>query len=266
MSASGTVAVSVVIAARNEAANVAACIASASWAREIVVVEDGSTDDTARIASDAGARVMRHPFSTIGGQRNAAIESAGEEWILVLDADERATPGLGSEVASVIASVPASGGPDAYRVSRRNFFLGREIRHGGWERDRPVRLFRRSARYDGSRVHEHVDVHGPIGDLSQPLTHEPYPTLDAWFEKFDRYSRWWAEDRFERGRRASAAMVVIRPPLRFLGMYVIRGGWMDGAAGAVLACMAAASVMAKYARLWALGLRNPPHRDRISRR
>lgn len=252
MSADETVAVSVVIAARNEAANIAACIDSVRWAREIMVVEDGSSDDTVRIAAAAGARVLQHPFSTIGGQRNAAIEAAAEDWILVVDADERASRELGSEVAAAIAS----GGPDAYRVTRRNFFFGREVRHGGWQRDRPVRLFRRTGRYNASRVHEHVEVAGAVGELAHALTHEPYPTIGSWFEKLDRYSGWWADDRFERGRRASAMTVVVRPPLRFLSMYVIRGGWMDGAAGAVLACMASTSVMAKYARLWALGRRN----------
>lgn len=254
MSAGETVPVSVVIAARNEAANIAACILSAAWATEIIVVEDGSTDDTVRLAAAAGARVLSHPFSTIGEQRNAAIESAREEWILVIDADERASAALASEVRAAIAS----GRLDAYRIPRRNFFLGREVKHGGWGRDIPVRLFRRDARYNASRVHEHVEVAGTVGQLSRCLTHEPYPTIDSWFEKLDRYSKWWADDRFERGQRATAITVVIRPPLRFLSMYLIRGGWMDGAAGAILACMASTSVMAKYARLWALGRRGRP--------
>lgn len=254
MRAGETVPVSVVIAARNESANIAACIASAAWAREIIVVEDGSTDDTARLAAEAGARVLSHPFSTIGAQRNAAIESAREDWILVIDADERASGALASEVRAAIAS----GSPGAYRIPRRNYFLGSEVRHGGWGRDMPVRLFRRDARYDASRVHEHVEVTGTVGQLSECLTHEPYPTFDTWFEKLGRYSKWWADDRFERGQRATAITVVVRPPLRFISMYLIRGGWMDGAAGAVLACMASTSVMAKYARLWALGLRGRP--------
>ncbi|HEX6576674.1 MAG TPA: glycosyltransferase family 2 protein [Gemmatimonadaceae bacterium] len=239
------------IAARNEAANIASCIASVSWAGEIIVVEDGSTDDTVALATAAGARVIHNAFTTIGLQRNAAIEQAREEWILVVDADERASPELGREVAAAIAAPRF----DAYRVSRRNFFLGSEVRHGGWESDRPVRLFRRTIRYNANRVHEHVDVAGNAGDLNASLTHEPYPTLDSWFEKLGRYSRWWAEDRYTRGKRGSIMSVVTRPPLRFVTMYLIRGGWMDGARGAVLASMAATSVMAKYAQLWAMTLR-----------
>ena len=221
---------------------------SVRWASEIIVVEDGSTDDTVERARQAGARVMTNPFRTIGLQRNAAIADAKFEWILVVDADERGSVELGDEVARVIRS-PSF---DAYRVPRRNLFLGKEVRHGGWESDRPVRLFRKTIRYNESRVHEHVDFDGSIGEIASHLMHEPYPTLDSWFEKLGRYSRWWAEDRYDRGKRGSIGSVIARPPLRFLTMYLVRGGWMDGARGALLAAMAATSVMGKYAQLWAM--------------
>ncbi len=250
------VAVSVVIAARNEAPNIAECIDSVRWAREIIVVEDGSTDGTADIARRAGGTVIQNPFTTIGSQRNVAIEGAGNEWILVLDADERASTDMAREISSLLKSPQHS----AYRVPRRNVFLGREVKHGGWERDRPVRLFRRDMRYNANRVHEHVDVSGSVGEIASTLTHEPYASLDSWFEKLPRYSAWWAEDRFERGKRVGIGSVVWRPPLRFLTMYLVRGGWRDGARGALLACMAATSVMAKYARLWTLD-----HSDRLKR-
>ena len=247
-----SVPVTVVIAARDEAANIEACVRSVAWAHEVIVVEDGSTDATASLAEAAGATVLRNPFVTIGLQRNAAIERASTEWILVLDADERATPELGAEVDTVV-NAPQF---DAYRIPRRNFFLGKEVNHGGWESDRPIRLFKSALRYSASRVHEHVEVIGETGELSSALTHEPYPGLDSWFEKLGRYSRWWAEDRAERGRSGSIGAVVARPPLRFLTMYLVRGGWMDGARGALLASMAATSVMAKYARLWELTQRD----------
>jgi glycosyltransferase involved in cell wall biosynthesis len=244
--------VTVVIAARDEGANIAACIASVDWAQQVIVVENDSADNTADIAFRAGAEVLRNAFVSIGGQRNAAIARASSDWILVVDADERGSAELGSEVSAIVTSA-ASGGTESYRIRRRNFFLGREVRHGGWERDAPVRLFRSALRYSPSRVHEHVETRETPGMLRSALLHAPYATIGQYFEKLDRYSRWWAEDRFDKGQRAGAGSVVIRPPLRFLGMYLLRRGFLDGAQGAVLACLAATSVMAKYARLWAMG-------------
>lgn len=238
--------VTVVIAARNEAANIGACVESVSWAAEIFVVEDGSIDSTAENAEKAGAVVIRNAFQTIGLQRNAAIGRASSEWILVVDADERASPDMGPEIDAMVKRPRF----DAYRVPRRNFFLGKEVRHGGWESDKPVRLFRSALRYNANRVHEHVDYAGETGELSSTLRHEPYATLDTWFDKLGRYSEWWAEDKFERGRRAGIVSVIVRPKLRFFTMYLIRGGFLDGARGALLAAMAAVSVFSKYARLW----------------
>jgi len=94
-----------------------------------------------------------------------------------------------------------------------------------------------------------------MGSLNECLEHSPYASLDDYFKKFDRYSKWWAEDRYERGRRIGALSVLLRPPARFIKMFFLRGGWMDGAGGAVLSCLAAASVMAKYARLWERSVR-----------
>lgn len=245
---------SVVIAAHNEAANLEACLASLDWAAEILVVENDSTDNTADIATRAGARVFQHPFVTIGGQRNHAIGQASHDWVLVLDADERCTSALATEIQDLLDGVPGS---SAFRIGRRNFFMGREIRHGGWggDRDRPVRLFKKHLRYDDSLIHEHVLVGENAGTLRSLLDHEPYRTLDAYFEKFSRYSKAWAEQNFARGRRVGIRDVMLRPPARFISTYLFRGGWMDGARGGLLACLAGASVMAKYARLWEMSLR-----------
>lgn len=258
--AHGSVPVSVVIAARNEAGDIGECVRSVAWAREVIVVENDSTDDTVREARDAGATVFSHPFTTIGAQRNAAIARATQRWILVVDADERGTPALGEEVARLVASPSAAtdgaGGtpalPRAYRAPRRNFFFGREIRHGGWERDRPVRLFDAALRYDERPVHEHVIVDGAVGTLREPLLHTPYASLDEYMEKLVRYSRAWAEQHYARGRRAGASDLVVRPMGRVFSMLLLRSGWRDGMHGVVLASLAAVSVAAKYAQLWAM--------------
>ena len=245
--------VTAVIAAHNESANIEECVASVEWAREVIVVENDSLDDTIDRARSAGATVISPGFTTIGAARNHAIARAKTGWIFVLDADERCTPELAEEIGQLVAR---PGTTQAYRVPRRNFFLGKEIRHGGWGSDKPIRLFKRELRYNANLVHEHVDVTaGAIGEVKSTLLHYTYISLSQYFEKFDRYSRWWAEQNFAKGRRGTAAAVLFKPPARFISMYFFKGGFLDGAHGLVLACLAAASVMAKYARLWEKSVR-----------
>ena len=245
--------VTAVIAAHNESANIEACIASVEWAREVIVVENDSLDDTIDRARSAGATVISPAFTTIGVARNHAIARAKTGWIFVLDADERCTPELAEEIGRVVSE---PGDVSAYRVPRRNFFLGKEIRHGGWGSDKPIRLFKREVRYNTNLVHEHVDVTaGAVGEVRSKLLHYTYISLSQYFEKFDRYSRWWAEQNFAKGRRSTAGAILFKPPARFFSMYFFKGGFLDGAHGLVLACLASASVMAKYARLWERSVR-----------
>jgi (heptosyl)LPS beta-1,4-glucosyltransferase len=254
-SSRGSPGVTAVIAAHDESANIEACIASVEWASEVIVVENDSRDDTIARAKAAGATVISPPFTTIGAARNQAIVRAKTPWVFVLDADERCTPELAREIPDRIGAMDYA----AYRIPRRNFFLGREIRHGGWGggKDKPIRLFRRELRYNANQVHEHVDVpaEAKVGDATNSLLHYTYTSLDQYFEKFDRYSRWWAEQNYAKGRRGTAAAVFFKPPARFVGMYLLKGGFRDGARGLVLASLAAASVMAKYARLWERSIR-----------
>ncbi len=243
----GSPGVTAVIAAHDEAAQIEACIAGVEWASEVIVVENDSIDDTIDRARGAGATVISPKFTTIGAARNHAIDRVKTPWVFVLDADERCTPELAAEISLVLGK---PGNRSAFRVPRRNFFLRKEIRHGGWGSDRPVRLFKRELRYNDSLVHEHVEVSGEIGVLQNALLHYTYDSLDQYFEKFNRYSKWWAAQNHARGRRASVAAVLFKPPAKFVSMYFLKGGFLDGGHGLVLACLAAASVMAKYARLW----------------
>jgi (heptosyl)LPS beta-1,4-glucosyltransferase len=255
-SSRGSPGVTAVIAAHNESANIEACIASVEWTGEVIVVENDSIDDTVALARGAGATVISPPFTTIGASRNQAIVRAKTPWVFVLDADERCTPELAREIQDKIRTTDCV----AYCVPRRNYFLGKEIRHGGWGggKDKPIRLFRRDLRYNANQVHEHVELpeSAATGDLSNSLLHYTYTSLDQYFEKFDRYSRSWAEQNYASGRRGTAAAVFLRPPARFVGMYLLKGGFRDGARGLVLAALAAASVMAKYARLWERSIRH----------
>jgi (heptosyl)LPS beta-1,4-glucosyltransferase len=245
-----------VIAAHQESENIEACIASVEWVNEVIVVENGSLDDTVDRAKAAGATVINPPFTTIGAARNQAIVRAKTPWIFVIDADERCTAELAGEIRDKIRTTNCQ----AFRIPRRNFFLGQEIRYGGWGggKDKPIRVFRRDLRYNADQVHEHIDVltGAETGEMRASLLHYTYTSLDQYFEKFDRYSRWWAEQNYARGRRGTAAAVLFNPPARFVSMYLLKGGFLDGPRGLVLACLAGASVLAKYARLWERSIRH----------
>jgi glycosyltransferase involved in cell wall biosynthesis len=248
--ASPRVPITVVIPTLNAGAHLAASLASVAWADETVVVDAGSFDDTAAIAEAHGARVLTVRGTTIGRQRNAGIDAARHEWILALDADETVSPELRETLTRLAAETAAP--HRAYRIRSRNWHLGRELRHGPWGRDWKVRVFRRDARFNDARVHEHLESPGDVGQLEGTLLHHPYRDLGHQIMKIAQYARWSAEDMHARGRRARFSDVTSRPAWRFFRDYVVYAGWRDGAAGFVVAVVSAFSVFLKYASLWFL--------------
>ena len=238
--------ISVLILTRNEEVALPACLASVAWAEERVVVDAESTDRTRDVATLLGARVLRRPFDDFAAQKNWALPQLAHEWVLWLDADERVDAGL----AAAIAALPADPPVDGYRVARRNHFLGRPIAHCGWQGETVLRLFRRGgARFVGP-VHEVLE--GPLatGRLAGALDHHPYPTWEHATDKLVRYAAMNAKKAYAAGRRVGPWSMVVRPPVRFLRMYVAQGGFLDGAHGVALCGLAAAQVFLKYARLW----------------
>jgi glycosyltransferase involved in cell wall biosynthesis len=236
------------VTTKNEEATLRACLTSARWAEEIVVVDSGSTDQTLAIARSLADRVLEHEYENPAAQKNWALPQLQHDWVLILDADERVTPGLRAEIGSVLAD-PAR--RDGYWIRRENWFYGRPIRSAGWQRDRVLRLLdRRKGAYRPGLVHEEVDLRGTSGALRAPLFHEPYRDLDQYFEKWSRYSRWSAEELKRRNVRATGAKLLLRPWLRFVRMYVLEGGFREGRRGIVLCGLAAFSVFTKYARRW----------------
>lgn len=249
MTASGSrLPLTVVIPTLNEAENIAACIASAPFADEILVADAGSTDDTVAAARAAGASVLERTGPTIAAQRNAAIARARNRWVLALDADERATPELAAELATVLATPRHA----AYRVRRRNFYLGAEQTRGSWARDFVLRLFPNDLRYLERRVHEGFPGVADLGDLTATILHHPYRSLGHHVEKLTRYAEWGAADLWDRGVRATWSDLTLRPMWRFVRAYLLDGGVLDGRLGVVQATLAAYAGFLKYAYL--LGL------------
>lgn len=240
--------ITVVIPTLNEADRLPACLASVSWAAEIIIADAGSTDATLTIAREFGARVIEQRGPTIARQRNVAIAAATQPWVLAVDADERATPELRDAIAATVASPTV----DAYRVHMRNRYLGAPMERGGWGQDRHVRLFRSSLRWREQRVHESLDYEGPVVDLAGRLEHDSYRDLAHQLSKVQTYSIWGAADLNARGKTVGFSHLVIRPLWRFVKCYFLQGAWLEGKRGIVLAGVHAWSAFAKYALLWDL--------------
>lgn len=244
----------VLIPAKNERLNIRPCIESArTVADEILVADSGSTDGTLDIVSRiGGCRIIQRELIDFSDFKNWAIPQAANPWVLVLDADERITPELAAEIRGVLSDPPKQ--LDGYWIGRENYFLGQRIRHCGWNSDAVLRLFRRDAcRYTKRRVHEAMDVAPDrAGRLRCDMLHYPVWNYDRYLAKIAHYTRLGAQDLHDRGRRASLGSMLFRVPLRFLQLYVLRLGFLDGLAGLQICMLSAVTSFLKQARLWEL--------------
>lgn len=249
---------SVLVPTLDEEVNLPECLASVSWADEVFVVDSFSHDRTVEIARACGASVVQHAFEGYSRQKNWALDTLPlrNEWVLIVDADERVTPALRAEIERILASESAY---DGYYVNRRFIFLGTWIRHAGWYPSWNLRLFRHArGRYDDRDVHEHVILHGQVGYLRNDLLHEDRRGLEAFVARHNRYSSLEAKARFKSeqaaGDRARLPLrlagspverkrwvreriwprVPARPLVLFVYMFLLRRGFLDGRAGLAL--------------------------------
>jgi glycosyltransferase involved in cell wall biosynthesis len=257
---SSSIPVSVLIPVKNEQRNMAACLATVAWADEVVVVDSNSSDSTERIALDTGARVVQFAYVPGGPRKkNWALKNLDfrNEWILILDADERITPELGCEIASVIKDPQGHAG---FYINRRFNFLGNWIYHAGYYPSWNLRLFRygfgfyetlshNSQESGDNEVHEHVVLDGSAGYLNSLMDHYAYSTIDEFIEKHKRYAYWEAEmdervsDLQHDGSKMSRRLLVRRflkssarrfpfPHwIRFAYHYGLKRGFLDGPEG-----------------------------------
>jgi glycosyltransferase involved in cell wall biosynthesis len=251
---------SVTIVAWNEEERLRACLESVAWADEIIVVDGESTDKTVALAREFTDRVWVRPWPGFAAQKNFALEQASGDWVLSLDADERVTPELRQRIAGILAGAAAgASAADGYSLPRRNMFWGRWVRHGGLYPDYQLRLFRRQAgRFVDDAVHESVRVDGRVETLPEALLHHSYRSLEDFVQRSNRYSTLAAGAWLARGRRAGLADLIFRPLGRFLSMYIIRLGFLDGWRGFVLAVLYADYVFLRMAKAWEARL---PPRD-----
>jgi (heptosyl)LPS beta-1,4-glucosyltransferase len=239
------------ITCKNERANIGPCIDSAvAIADEVLIADSGSTDGTLEYVQARGdCRIIQREYGTAGDFKNWAMPQARYDWILVLDADERATPELRGEIAEILAGTPQS---DGYFIRRANHLMGHKVRYSDWGRDWVLRFFRREVCYfDGPSDHGSVQVRtGKTSRLRSPMDHYTIWTWEQYLKKFDRYTRIQAEQWRTTDRPASFWRMALQPPLRFFRDYVLHLGFLEGSKGLQLAWMSAFYTFMKQARLW----------------
>jgi glycosyltransferase involved in cell wall biosynthesis len=229
--------ISVYTIAYNEAEKVAATIESVRWADEIVVIDSWSTDGTADIATRLGAKVVQVEFKGFGDLRNQAIAACSYEWIFSLDADERCTPEAEQEIRALVQAPDAADVKDAYWVPRRNYFMGRWIKHSGWYPNyRQPQLFRKGCmHYDQKTVHENYILNSskPIGYLKNAIWQFPFKNMSEVMHKANRYSSLGAPRISQ--QRLSMGTALTHGLWAFVKHYIFKRGFLDGWAGFVIA-------------------------------
>lgn len=238
--------ISVIVTTYNEAANIGRCLASARGFGETIVVDSFSTDNTLEVARRYPATVFVRPYRSAAVQKNWALSIVRNRWVLILDADEELSDDLREEMLRL-----QTNGAKGYWIRRTSSYLGAGIRGCGWQRDKVLRLFDRTAgRYKNIEVHEEIELDGRAGFLKARLNHYPYRDVQHHIEKINEYSSRGARDYIESGGRFALVNMIVHPPFRFFRMYVLQRGFLDRSQGFLLCLLSAYSVFLKYAKAW----------------
>lgn len=249
----------------NEEAHIRRCLDSLRWCDEIVVVDSFSTDRTLEICREYTDRVFQHTWLGYVGQRNHIRDLAQYSWLLFVDADEEVSEGLRREIQERFrAGVDEIAG---FEFPRMVYYVGRWIRRGEWYPDLKLRLFRKDrGRTEGDEPHDRVVVRGRVVRLRNPIWHYTYDDIEDHLNTMNRFSSITARRRFVEGGRFRRRDLLLHPFFRFLKAYIVRGGFLDGLHGFVVAFISAFSSAMKYAKLWELHQRerenfreNPRH-------
>ncbi len=240
--------ISVILITLNEERNIGACLASVQWADEVIVVDSQSQDRTVEIARRFTDKVFVVEWEGFSENKNFALQHVTSDWVLWIDADERVTPELATEIRQVIEKEPVQNG---YECGRRAYFLGRWIKHCGWYPGYVLRLFRRNAAcFSNNKVHEGLVLQGTRGRLQHDMLHFTDDSLEHYLYKFNRYTSFAAEELESKGKKSGFANILFRPLHAFQKMFILKGGFLDGIQGFMLCMLSAGYVLIKYAKLW----------------
>ncbi|MCA0932222.1 glycosyltransferase family 2 protein [Lutimonas saemankumensis] len=236
--------ITAIIPTLNEESNIQGAIRSLSFAHEILVVDSFSSDRTLSICKRENVKVIQRRFDDFSSQKNFAIEQASFDWIFILDADERITPELASEVVEIVRDPK---GIDAFNIYRTFFFKEKKVSFGGWQSDKVIRLFRKDkCRYDGKLVHEEIKCEGKIGFLKNRMDHFSYTDQEQYEKKLEFYALLQAKELHQNKSRVTFMHRLVKPAFRFVVLYFVRFGFLDGKKGLVLARVHAKGVLQRY--------------------
>jgi len=246
--------ISIIIITKNEQDNIKDCLESIKWAKEIIVVDSGSSDFTESICKEYTDKFFVRDWPGFGLQKQRALDLASEKWVFSIDADERVTPDLKEEIISIVQSDAKHSG---FYVPRLAHYLGKEIRYAGWYPDYVVRLVKKDkASFSFDNIHERIILEGSVGHLSNHLLHYPYKNIKHHLEKINQYSSIASKSLFNKGKRISWAMIFVKSIFSFFRSYVLRKGFLGGWSGLVISCSTAISVYLKYLKLRELQNKN----------
>jgi glycosyltransferase involved in cell wall biosynthesis len=240
-----------IIPTGNEIHNIEAVVASVNFADEIIVVDSLSTDGTYEKAQELGVKVIRRAYKYSASQKNWAIPQAKHEWVLLVDADERVTPELKSEILQTLKNPPES--IVAYWIGRNNHFMGERVNYSGWRNDAVIRLFKRDfCKYQDKHVHAEIIADGNVGRLKEKLYHNTYITFDKYLEKMNRYAWWQAKDYDKKTGKLTPYHFIIKPFWGFFKHYILQSGFRDGVVGLTIGYIQGYVVFMRYVKLWLL--------------
>lgn len=249
--------VSVVIITKSEERNIEDALISVRDFEDIVVLDAFSEDRTVEICKKYTDRVFQHEWMGYAKQKQMAVNLAKKQWVLILDADERVSPELKSEIEEKIKDNSF----DGFYIPRKSFFLGKWIKHSGWWPDYTLRLFKKEVSYVEQReVHERVVVRGPVGYLKNPIFHYTYRSISEYINKMEIYSTLSAKEILFKKPNPSSffllSKMVINPIFTFLNMFFLRQGFIDGIHGFILAVLYSFYTFLKYVKVWEKAVKN----------
>lgn len=242
---------SATIITKNEEQNIERCLKSLSWVDEIVVVDTGSTDLTKEICTKYNCNFIEKKWLGFGRTKKAAVDSTQNDWILSIDSDEEVTEELKNKIIEILKTPDVN----AYKIKRRSFYLDRMINHCGWNRDYPLRLFnKRCGNFNNKEIHEFVELEKgeKINIIEESILHYTYPTIESHIKKVNRYSELQAHEMKLEGKSYSVFASVLLGLNKFINMYLLRFGFLDGKEGFFLSSISAFGVYLKYIKLWKL--------------